>query len=424
MMKMFLSLAICCVGAVADNPAGKETHLVGVGDMMLDGSKDFPWLNLVTDSVPNLSIYHSTAAIESAVASMQCAHGQISIENNKGLQVVSLTNADSPVKEKVRAFYVFGIHGREYISSETALKFLTQMCDGSERSKALLNAVDFRIIPVANPVGRKKVEQGHSCVDQRKNANNVDLNRNFDIKWEQGSSLNDAEDYHGTGAFSEPESQVIKEVAEKFKPKVFVDVHSGDRTMMMPYSYITELCANHQEMDSLLQAVNGAVFASNKVKTGAASRTLDPPYTAAGTTIDFMYEKMGVPFAFTFEIFSGVRTISNIMTSVGGSGIVKDAIIPLSVYNNQTQGGAASMLETETSLEVPSLDGPKLRPPQDVISLLSEPARPVDHSAMMSLMDCFAYFNPTSKELVEATASQWSNSLFHVAEYFLAKPGP
>ena len=53
------------------------------------------------------------------------------------------------------------------------------------------------MIPVLNPSGRTRAdkddEQGtrdiylneQKCTDRRKNANNVDLNRNFDIKWEQ-----------------------------------------------------------------------------------------------------------------------------------------------------------------------------------------------------------------------------------------------
>jgi hypothetical protein len=422
-IKMLLGLIMFATATAQDSPQEKPTKLVGVGDMMLDGSKDFPWLNLVTDSVPNLGNngYHSNADIISAIKALDCkdesGNQQLTLSTMNNLDVVSLKGPGD--NEKTRAFYVFGIHGREYISSETALKFLTTMCDNSPRSKTILKNIEFKILPIANPIGRGKVEKGESCVDQRKNAKNVDLNRNFDIMWEQGSNLGDAEDFHGAGAFSEPESQVIRDIGDTFKPKVFVDVHSGDRTMMMPYSYITKQCASFAEMDNLLKSVNAGAFASNPVKTGAASLTLDPPYTAAGTTIDYMYEKKAIPYTYTFEIFSGVRTISNVVNAVGGHEIIRDAVIPLSVFNNQSQMdalSAQSMLETEDSLLTPKLSK------TEIVSLLAEPPKPmtpVDHSAAMSLMDCFAYFNPTSKDLVDATAAQWTNALQHVAEYFI-----
>merc|ERR1712086_360150 len=387
-IKMLLGLIMFATATAQDSPQEKPTKLVGVGDMMLDGSKDFPWLNLVTDSVPNLGNngYHSNADIISAIKALDCkdesGNQQLTLSTMNNLDVVSLKGPGD--NEKTRAFYVFGIHGREYISSETALKFLTTMCDNSPRSKTILKNIEFKILPIANPIGRGKVEKGESCVDQRKNAKNVDLNRNFDIMWEQGSNLGDAEDFHGAGAFSEPESQVIRDIGDTFKPKVFVDVHSGDRTMMMPYSYITKQCASFAEMDNLLKSVNAGAFASNPVKTGAASLTLDPPYTAAG-----------------------------------GHEIIRDAVIPLSVFNNQSQMdalSAQSMLETEDSSLTPKLSK------TEIVSLLAEPPKPmtpVDHSAAMSLMDCFAYFNPTSKDLVDATAAQWTNALQHVAEYFI-----
>lgn len=421
-IKMFLAVTMFAMATAQDSQQQKPSKLVGVGDMMLDGTKDFPWLNLVTDSVPNLhnNGYHSNADIISAIKALDCAdeHGasQLSMSTMNNLDVVTLKGPDGA--DKTRAFFVFGIHGREYISSETALRFITQICDKSPRSKTILKNIEFKILPIANPVGRGKVEKGESCVDQRKNARNVDLNRNFDIMWEQGSNLHDAEDFHGSSSFSEPESQVIRDIADSFKPKVFVDIHSGDRTMMMPYSYVTKPCAAFAEMDNLLKTVNAGAFASNPVKTGAASLTLDPPYTAAGTTIDYMYEKKGVPYTYTFEVFSGVRTISNVVNAVGGTEMIKDAIIPLSVFNNQT---GMDLLSAQSMLEVDTahlLDTPKLSK-TEILNLLAEPPKPVDHSAAMSLMDCFAYFNPTSKDLVDATAAQWSNALHYVVEYFI-----
>jgi len=46
----------------------------------------------------------------------------------------------------------------------------------------------------ANPYSRKKVENGEYCL--RVNENHVDLNRNWDIHWEEGGNSDD-QDYSG-----------------------------------------------------------------------------------------------------------------------------------------------------------------------------------------------------------------------------------
>jgi len=356
---------------------------------MLDGSTDFPWLNLITAQAPNLDIYHSTDAIEKAVAEMQCPGATKSIKNEGKIQVVSLSNPDAggDAANKVKAFFIFGIHGREYIASETGLAFLQKLCDGSDASKALLTAVDFRIVPVMNPAGRMKVEIGASCSDQRKNGDNVDLNRNFDIQWNTGSTVKESEDYRGPGAFSEPESKLIRDIAKEFNPTVFVDVHSGARTMMIPYSFKAEFCKDDANMMQVIDTVVGEVFPQRPVKKGAAGATIG--YTASGTTIDYVYEVLNIPYAFTYEIFSGSGN------SLVSHAAAKDAVHLLASSTNST--GAKTSL---TALQ-----------PEGVINLLSDGN------------ECFQYFNPTSKELVETTRKDWADVMLATAKFFTTSKG-
>ena len=47
-------------------------------------------------------------------------------------------------------------------------------------------------------------------------------------------------------------------------------------------------------------------------------RSLDPPYTAAGTSIDYMYAKAGVEFAYTWEVHAGMRPpLANFLVAKG-----------------------------------------------------------------------------------------------------------
>jgi hypothetical protein len=66
----------------------------------------------------------------------------------------------------------------------------------------------------------------HSTGEGRFNANNVDLNRNFDCKWAPESSWRGKTVSAGTGAFSEPEAMSLKNYVEKISPKAAVFWHS------------------------------------------------------------------------------------------------------------------------------------------------------------------------------------------------------
>jgi predicted deacylase len=60
----------------------------------------------------------------------------------------------------------------------------------------------------------------------RFNANNVDLNRNFDCKWQPQSTWRSHVESAGSAVFSEPESQALRDFVEKFKPASVVFWHS------------------------------------------------------------------------------------------------------------------------------------------------------------------------------------------------------
>jgi hypothetical protein len=61
------------------------------------------------------------------------------------------------------------------------INFLQDLCDNSEKHAKLLERYELMIILNANPISRKRVEEGAFCL--RENENMVDLNRNYDIAW-------------------------------------------------------------------------------------------------------------------------------------------------------------------------------------------------------------------------------------------------
>ena len=311
-----------------------------VGDRRLDGVSHFPWSNLLASLKPSHQVYNTTDAIHDGINALvehsaSLCSGAISHEPRTGelanttteVQVIRLTSGLAAPKNKI--LLSFGIHGREYVTGELALSFIHKLCDGSVRSKALLDTADFMIVPVANVAGRKKVEHtdaSTTCADLRKNENNVDLNRNFDFAWSGGDDTQRAEDFRGPSPNSEPEVQLLDALARRFQPKMFIDVHSGDTTMMYPHSYQSSKCSSWEAHQALADVVNLKAFGCAKganggacPSTGAAAVTLNPPYLASGSSLDYMYERRNVSYSFTWEIFSGRHTVMGSAASAAAS---------------------------------------------------------------------------------------------------------
>lgn len=100
------------------------------------------------------------------------------------------------------------------------------------------DGLSVEIIPSLNPDGIYKVagkEGRFVATDVRKdtkngegrfNANRVDLNRNFDCKWQPNSTWRSQKVSAGTSAFSEPEAQALKKFVEVKNPSAVIFWHS------------------------------------------------------------------------------------------------------------------------------------------------------------------------------------------------------
>ena len=92
-------------------------------------------------------------------------------------------------------------------------------CTGIPIANALSSSrpptnVGLWIIPNLNPDGFARGE--------RKNANGVDLNRNFPVGWKSASGDSRSENYRGKQPFSEPESRITKRLVEDVKPSITI----------------------------------------------------------------------------------------------------------------------------------------------------------------------------------------------------------
>merc|ERR1712046_293395 len=116
------------------------------------------------------------------------------------------------------------------------------------------------------------------------------------------------------------------------------------------------------------------------------------------------YDKLNVPYTFTYEIYKGSQ----------GLQAVRDAVVALSAVNTTHKN--PSLLELGAGLEMGSDD--RMIP--------TDPSHPAHTEGGVqfnseSLADCFAYFNPTSQDLVETTVTEWAQAMMATAEYFTLK---
>lgn len=134
--------------------------------------------------------------------------------------------------------FVGGIHGGyEWNTVLTAYSLV----DYLKADPSLVPSnVKVTVVPVVNPDGLFKTvgKEGRftaadvptgkdATVPGRFNANNVDLNRNFDCDWKAEGVWQTKPVSGGTSAFSEPESQAIKNYVEANNPEAVVVWYSS-----------------------------------------------------------------------------------------------------------------------------------------------------------------------------------------------------
>ncbi len=134
--------------------------------------------------------------------------------------------------------FVGGIHGGYEWNTVLLAR---ELMDYLKKNPTVVPAnVKVTVIPVLNPDGLKKtvgtvgdftkadVSSNQSLVVAgRFNANEVDLNRNFDCDWQPTAKWQNKTVSGGTAAFSEPESLSIKSYVESNKPAGVVVFYSA-----------------------------------------------------------------------------------------------------------------------------------------------------------------------------------------------------
>lgn len=201
-------------------------------------------------------------------------------------------------------------HAREMMTGEVALRFVELACKNAgpssssllqQQSQKLFDSSDglqYVIAPLVNKKGRELVET-NTAPCQRMTVDSeggVDLNRNMDVDWGKGDKVP-----WGKKPFSQYQSRILKDLAQENKPVVFVDLHTGTKSLMTSWGYKHFVTSDYKDQEKMLNVIKKEHCPDCPI--GPNSEIVG--YENPGEVLDHMYAKEGIKYSTLWEIFGG-----------------------------------------------------------------------------------------------------------------------
>ena len=238
---------------------------------------------------------------------------------NREILALKVTKDANRTKDGARpaVLYAATQHAREWISTEVARRILHYFVDNYAKPGEVTNLVNTRelwFVLVANPDGyqytfdterlwRKNLRDNDGD-GQITSADGVDPNRNFNEHWNydnEGSSFQfSAEDYRGTAAASEPETQAMQGLLDRLKFKFMVNYHSYGQLLLYSFGWQVQTPSAD---DPIFLALSGTD--ANPAIPGFDPGVGADLYTTNGETTDYAHARDNT-LAWTPELGEGV----------------------------------------------------------------------------------------------------------------------
>ncbi len=225
-------------------------------------------------------------------------------ESIEGRPIRALVIAAGGADDRPTIFVTAGQHAREWISVTSSMYVADRFLANAEEAMyaEALAAVQLVIVPVVNPDGYEFTWTGDRLWRKnRRGGVGVDTNRNFGWGWggEGASDVPEEENYRGTAAFSEPETQAVRDYVLAHPELVAsLDLHSFGQLVLYPWGDVYELSPDDAELSATATAIATAMSAEGATYTPLQSVNL---YPAAGNIIDWAYGDAGL-HALTCEL--------------------------------------------------------------------------------------------------------------------------
>ncbi len=207
--------------------------------------------------------------------------------------------------DRPEALITANIHAGEVISSRVVLGAAWRLIRGEGKDPwitSLLERTDFWIVPMQNPDGYHRVISLKGNGDKRKNANGVDLNRNYPVAPGaksshpmSGNRRPNSTYYMGPEQLSEPETRAIARLADEHDFYVALNCHSVAGKFLYPHGFTRKPARHVEEFKEIGQA-----FADAQGRWKYKVQVSYSWYPTLGDSDDFMYLYHGAP-SFTVE---------------------------------------------------------------------------------------------------------------------------
>jgi len=227
---------------------------------------------------------------------------------DRAIWALKISDNVGTTESEAKVLYLGCHHAREIISIEIPLYIMYWLVHNYGTDSLATYLVDNReiwIVPLMNPDGREYVEH---TGDWRKNRRNngdgswgVDLNRNWGYMWgydDTGSSpYTTSETYRGPSAFSEPETQTIRDLMLDYQFSTAISYHSHGELILYAWGYTYDLAPDYE----VLHALADSMADLNGYAPGPGAGL----YPTNGDSDDWMYGEQVAKdkvFSYTYEV--------------------------------------------------------------------------------------------------------------------------
>lgn len=253
----------------------------------------------------SMGMYHSYDDMVTHINQMQTLYPEIvqigeagkSIEDRTVYFVKISDNVASDESATEGVVYYDAVHhAREPVGLESHLYYMWWLLENyatDPEAKYLIDHREIYFIPIVNPDGyvynqttnpngggywrKNRRDDGGGCFG-------VDLNRNYPVAWGNliGSSSDPCSDlFHGAGAFSEPETQNVRDMVALINPAIAFSCHTYSDVFLSPTN------ENFEYIQYDIIADFSSEFIPEQYK-GYGSTNDMINYTAAGTAGDYI----------------------------------------------------------------------------------------------------------------------------------------
>ena len=280
-------------------------------------------------------LYHSYSEITSGLLEIETSYPDIAKvydigDSVEGRNILAIKLSDNPSQneDEPKILFLGCHHAREWISVDVPFylaKTLAENYAADQQVRDFIDGGEIWIVPMFNPDGHEYCRTNYRL--WRKNTRDngdgtfgIDLNRNYDYMWGGSGSSGDTSSYQyrGPSAFSEPETQAIRDLMLNNQFDLMLTYHSYSQLILFSWGYTTSPSPDHVLLSGMAQEISDLIHNVHSYSyTPMQSSSF---YVTSGDTTDWTYGSFGIP-SFTIELRP---------SSSGGGGFLlpEDQIMP------------------------------------------------------------------------------------------------